>query len=95
MEKRLGVVSIVLERSVAPVDQVNALLSGFDDEVVGRLGLPYPDRGVNVITVVVDATVERLSALTGRLGKVPGVQVRSLMSRIPPAGASDAGAPGD
>lgn len=90
MEKRLGVVSIVLERSIAPVDQVNALLSSFDDEVVGRLGLPYPDRGVNVITVVVDATVERLSALTGRLGKLPGVQVRSLMSRIPPAGAPDA-----
>lgn len=92
MEKRLGVVSIIVERSVAPVDEVNDLLSQFGDEIIGRLGLPHPARGVNVITVVVDATVERVSALTGKLGKLPGVQVRSLMSKTPP-GASGARPP--
>lgn len=88
MEKRLGVVSIIVERSVAPVDDVNDLLSQFSDGIIGRLGLPHPARGVNIITVVVDTSVERVSALTGKLGKLPGVQVRSLMSRTAP------GAPG-
>ncbi len=84
MEKRLGVVSIIVERSTAPVDDVNDLLTRFGDEIIGRLGLPHPARGVNVITVVVDTSVERVSALTGKLGKLPGVQVRSLMSRTTP-----------
>lgn len=81
MEKRLGTISIILERAVAPVATVNELLSQFGDDILGRLGLPYPERGVNVITLVVDTTVERLSALTGKLGKLPGVQVRSLMAK--------------
>ncbi len=89
MEKRLGVVSVIVERPVAPVDEVNELLTQFGDDIVGRFGLPYPQRGVNIITLVVDTSVERVSALTGRLGKLPGVQVRSLMSKTPP-GASDA-----
>ncbi len=83
MEKRLGTVSIIVERHVAPVEEINELLSQFGDEIVGRLGLPYPQRGVNIITLVTDTSVERVSALTGKLGKLPGVQVRSLLSKTP------------
>jgi putative iron-only hydrogenase system regulator len=87
VEKRLGVVSIIVERSTAPVDGVNELLSQFGDEIIGRFGLPYVQRGVNIITLVVDTSVERISALTGKLGRLPGVQVRSLMSKTPAPGA--------
>ena len=87
MEKRLGTVSLIVERSMAPLGDVNELLSEFGDEIVGRFGLPYPQRGVSIITLVVDTTVERVSALTGKLGKLPGVQVRSLMSKTPASGA--------
>ena len=87
MEKRLGVVSIIVERPTASIEGVNELLMQFGDEIIGRFGLPYAQRGVNIITLVVDTSVERVSALTGKLGKLPGVQVRSLMSRT--------GAPGD
>ena len=73
--------TIILERQKADVGTVNELVSQFGDAVVGRLGLPYPERGVNIITLVVDASVERVSALTGKLGKLPGVQVKSLMAR--------------
>lgn len=93
MEKRLGVVSIIVERSAAPVDDVNDLLSQFSDGIIGRLGLPHPARGVNIITVVVDTSVERVSALTGKLGKLPGVQVRSLMARTVPPGSPGASLP--
>jgi len=88
VEKRLGTVSIIVERQIAPIDQVNELLSQFGDEIVGRFGLPYPQRGVSIITLVVDTSVERVSALTGKLGKLPGVQVRSLLSKIPSQGAT-------
>jgi len=81
MEKRLGCVSIILDRQEAPVSDVNELISQFGDLVIGRLGLPYPSHGVNIITLITDSSVDRLSALTGKLGKLPGVQVKSLMSK--------------
>jgi putative iron-only hydrogenase system regulator len=90
VEKRLGTVSIIVERRIAPVEEVNELLSQFGDEIVGRFGLPYPQRGVNIITLVTDTSVERVSALTGKLGNLPGVQVRSLLSKTPyPGDAHD------
>jgi len=88
MEKRLGCISIILERSVAPVSHVNELISQFGDSIIGRLGLPYPSHGVNIITLITDTSVERLSALTGKLGKLPGVQVKSLMAKTRNQGAS-------
>jgi putative iron-only hydrogenase system regulator len=63
------------------VSIVNELLTQFGDSIIGRLGLPYPSHGVNIITLITDSSVERLSALTGKLGKLPGVQVKSLMSK--------------
>ena len=81
MEKRIGCVTIILERQRADVSTINELVSQFGDAVIGRLGLPYPERGVNIITLIVDASVERVSALTGKLGKLPGVQVKSLMAK--------------
>jgi putative iron-only hydrogenase system regulator len=56
-------------------------LSQFGDCLLARLGLPFPDRRVNIITLVTDTSVERLSALTGKLGKLPGVQVKSMMAK--------------
>lgn len=88
MEKRLGTISVIVERQHAPVATVNELISQFGDDVIGRLGLPYPERGVNIITLITDTSVERLSALTGKLGKLPGVQVRSLMAKTPTQGAA-------
>ena len=74
MEKRLGTISIIVERQRAPVATVNELLSQFGDCLLAR-------RGVNIITLVTDTSVERLSALTGKLGKLPGVQVKSMMAK--------------
>jgi len=88
MEKRLGCVSIILERQTASVAQVNELLSQFGDCILARLGLPYPSHGVNIITLVTDSSVDHLSALTGKLGKLPGVQVKSLMAKARDAGVA-------
>jgi putative iron-only hydrogenase system regulator len=83
MNKRVGCIAIIIQREQGDVSEVNHLLSQFGEQIIGRMGLPYPDRGVNIITLIVDAPVETFSALTGKLGKLPGVQVRSLMTKEP------------
>jgi putative iron-only hydrogenase system regulator len=89
VEKRLGTVSIILDPRVTPIATINELISQFGDAVVGRMGLPFRDRGVSIITLVTESSVERLSALTGKLGKLPGVQVRSLMAKARSEDVSD------
>jgi len=95
VEKRLGCVNIIIERQTAPVARVNELISQFGDCVLARLGLPCPTRGANIITLIIEAPVDRLSAFTGKLGQLPGVQVKTLMSKARPAPgeAPDDGSP--
>lgn len=80
-EKRLAVLSVlVCDRTVSP--QVNALLSQFGEYAVGRMGIPYRERDVNVLCVVLDAPVEALNTLTGKLGMLKGVTAKLLTSKI-------------
>ncbi|MEW6522237.1 MAG: TM1266 family iron-only hydrogenase system putative regulator [Bacillota bacterium] len=80
MEKRIGVVGIVVEDR-ENVDSVNAILSAHADIIVGRMGIPYRQREVAVIALIVDGSTDEIGALTGQLGKVPGIRVRSALSR--------------
>lgn len=89
MEKRLGTISIILDRHLAPLADINELIVQFGDCVIGRFGLPYPERGVSIITLITESSVERLSAFTGKIGKLPGVQVKSLMAKSRPEGVSN------
>jgi putative iron-only hydrogenase system regulator len=77
----IGTVSIVLEREVTPISRVNELLSQFGDCIIGRLGLPYPARGVNVITLIVDAPSASVKTFTAKLSKLAGVQVKAVMAK--------------
>ena len=82
MEKRLGFVGIIIEDRKQSAAEVNAVLSEFGGLVVARMGLPYDKRHCNVITLIVDATTDELGQLTGRLGQVPGVAVKSALSKL-------------
>lgn len=78
---RIAVVSVIVtDRTVT--GQVNALLSEFGDYILGRLGIPYQKKGVCVLSVVLDAPVEIVNALTGKIGKVNGVSVKALFGKI-------------
>ncbi|HOB11956.1 MAG TPA: iron-only hydrogenase system regulator [Syntrophomonadaceae bacterium] len=80
MEKRLGVIGIVIEdREVAA--KVNQILHEHADMIVGRLGLPYRERNVSVIALIVDGTTDELGALTGKLGNIPKVTVKSALAK--------------
>ncbi|MDD4017768.1 MAG: iron-only hydrogenase system regulator [Kiritimatiellae bacterium] len=80
MERRTGFVGIILENRDC-VDAVNHVLSGHAELILARVGLPRRDKGVSVITLVVEATTDELGELTGRLGTLPGVSVKSALSK--------------
>lgn len=80
-ERRIGFVGIILEDRARGAAAVNALLSSFGDRILARVGLPRAGTDCAVITLVVEATTDELGALTGRLGQIPGVSVKSALSK--------------
>lgn len=81
MEKRVGVVGIVVE-NLESAEDVNQILHDYSYIIVGRMGIPYRDRGISVISVIVDGTSDEIGAMTGKLGKVKNVSVKSAMTKI-------------
>ncbi len=81
MSKRIGVINIIV-LEFDGVAKVNAILHDSMDVIIGRMGLPYKERGISaVITLVVDATSDEISSLTGKLGKIEGINVKSVMNK--------------
>ena len=81
MEKRLGFVGIIIEDRKRAAEEVNHLLSGHGDIIVARVGIPYKEKHCCVITLIVDATTDELGALTGKLGALSGVSVKSALTK--------------
>lgn len=79
-ETRIAVIGIIVEDRTS-AEAVNRLLHDFGDCIIGRMGLPYEKKGVSIISVVVDADPDRISALAGRLGRLPGITAKALYSR--------------
>ena len=80
-DNRIAVVSVLLaDRSVS--DKVNGFLSEYGEWILGRMGIPYKEKGVSVLSVVMDAPVEITNALTGKLGRLSGVSVKALFGKI-------------
>ncbi|QZY56013.1 TM1266 family iron-only hydrogenase system putative regulator [Crassaminicella profunda] len=80
MNKRIGVVAIIVEKRES-VEMVNRLLSEFGEIIVGRMGVPYKEKHVSVISIIVDGTTDEIGALTGKLGRVEGVTVKSALTK--------------
>ncbi len=81
MEKRLGVVTILLE-SKDSVRGMNTLLSDFGELILARQGLPLRDKGIHVISLVVEGSTDEIGALTGKLGRLDRVQVKSVLTNF-------------
>ena len=82
MESRLGFVGIVIDDRRQAGESVNRILSEYGDSVVARVGIPYRERDCCVITLVVDMTADAVGALTGRLGALEGVTVKSALTKM-------------
>ena len=64
------------------VSEVNELLHSYADKIVGRMGLPYRDRGISVISIIIDAPADEISALAGKLGKIEGISAKTMQSKF-------------
>jgi len=79
-EKRIAVAAVVIDEQDA-VTEVNRVLHDYSDIIIGRMGLPYKERGISLISVALEASMEKRSFLTGRLGKIQGVSNKAARSR--------------
>ncbi len=79
-EKRIAVLS-VMAGSREEAEHINAYLSEYGEYVVGRMGIPYRERGVFVMCVVLDAPVSAVNALTGKIGSLSGVTAKTMFGK--------------
>ena len=81
-QRAVGVVAIIVKKRATGAPEVNAVLTEFGDIILGRMGLPYAARDLNIITLIVDATTDQIGALTGKLGTLSDVTVKSTLAKI-------------
>lgn len=81
MDSRVAVMSIIIEDKDA-VELVNAVLHEFGECIIGRMGIPYRQRKINIISIALDAPQDTISALSGRIGKMAGVSVKTSYSSV-------------
>ena len=80
IETRLALIGIILENRES-VDELNHLLSEYGEYVIGRMGIPYREKGIHVISVAMDAPGNVISALSGKLGMLPGVSTKTIYGK--------------
>lgn len=80
MDKKIAVVAIIVS-DLQAVQQINELLHNFGQDIIGRMGIPYREKGLNVISVVMDATQEVINSLSGKLGMIKGVSSKVLTAK--------------
>lgn len=80
METRVAVISIIIEDPAA-VQTVNEILHEYSEFIIGRMGIPYRQKGINIISIAVDAPQEKISALSGKIGRISGVSAKAAYSK--------------
>ncbi len=80
METRVALIGIIIENSES-VEKMNALLHEFSSYIIGRMGVPYRDKGISIISVVMDAPMNKISSLSGKLGMLDGVSTKTIYSK--------------
>ena len=81
MESRVAVIGIIVENGES-VAALNELLHEYGGWIIGRMGIPYGKRGVNVISVAIDAPQDVISALSGKVGRLEGVSAKTAYSNV-------------
>ncbi|MCI8285323.1 MAG: iron-only hydrogenase system regulator [Firmicutes bacterium] len=81
MNTRVALIGIVVE-DPGSVNKMNELLSEFSSYIIGRMGLPYREREISIISVVLDAPDSIISALSGKIGMLPGITAKTVYSKI-------------
>jgi putative iron-only hydrogenase system regulator len=80
LETRVALIGIIVE-DVEAVERLNSLLHDYGQYVIGRMGIPYREKNINIISVVVNAEADVISTLAGKLGMIKGVSVKTVYSK--------------
>ena len=81
METRIALIGIIVEQTDC-VEQLNRLLHEYGSYIIGRMGIPYRDKNVNIISVAIDAPQDVISALSGKIGRLSGITAKTIYSNI-------------
>ena len=81
MKTRVAVVSVIVEKTDS-IEKLNQLLFEYRDHIIGRMGIPYREKNVNLISIALDAPEDVINALTGKLGKLDGVGAKTNYSNV-------------
>ena len=81
METRIAVIGIVVENPES-TEILNGILHEYREWIIGRMGIPYKQRNVSIISLAVDAPQDVISALSGKIGKLPGVSSKTAYSAV-------------
>lgn len=78
---RVAVIGIIVEDS-SSVEQLNEILHEFGPHIIGRMGIPYREKGINIISIAIDAPQDVISAMAGKIGNLPGVSAKTAYSNF-------------
>ncbi|MBO5332942.1 MAG: iron-only hydrogenase system regulator [Clostridia bacterium] len=81
METRIAVMGIIVE-NMESVEILNSILHDYGEYIVGRMGIPYRKKNVNIVSIAVDAPQDVISALSGKIGKIEGISVKTAYSNV-------------
>lgn len=81
MDTRIAAISVVLENPGA-AEALNNILHSYGEHIIGRMGIPYRQKGVSIICLAVDAPLDVINGLTGKIGRLPGVSAKAAYSNI-------------
>jgi len=81
METRVAIIGIIVENN-AVTSEVQTLLSEYSDFIIGRMGIPYREKDVRIISVVLDAPIDTINALTGKIGNINGISAKTVYSNV-------------
>ena len=81
MKTRVAVMGLIVE-DMDSVVQLNELLHTYGKYIIGRMGIPYREKGINIVSIAIDAPQDTISALSGRIGNLPGISVKTAYSNV-------------
>ena len=81
METRVAVISIIVT-GAARIEELNDLLHEYSDYILGRMGVPYREKGLNIISIAIDAPMDKINSLSGALGRLEGINAKVTCAKV-------------
>lgn len=81
METRVALISIIVEE-MESTEKLNAILHTYSEYIVSRMGVPYREKQINIMSVAVDAPLDVINALSGKIGRIKGVSVKTVYAKV-------------